>query len=95
MSRSHTAPPAGYRHEQAGLLRNEIGLLLGREHQVSITLFLRCERGEDPASHAEVGSPHVRALLRAFETQGNSAKIAGIHSRRLLFLREYRRLIVL
>ena len=81
--------------EEVGLFRDEIRLLLQREHQVSVALFLRCESGEDSAANAEIGPPHVRALFRAGEAQRNPAKIGGIQSRRLLFLRGYRKLIVL
>jgi hypothetical protein len=61
-------------------LPDKVCLLLRREHQVAVALFLRGKRGENPASHTEVGCPHVRALLYSFEAQSNLAEICHFHS---------------
>src|SRR5437667_6988528 len=85
MGGSHPSPSARNGHEKMGLLLDEVRLLLRREHQVAIALFLRGERREYPAPDAEVGRPHVRALFGAFQTQRNPAKICCIHCASLLF----------
>ncbi len=79
MSHSHSAPAARDRHEYFGLLRHELSLQGGSQHEIAVALTLRGEGREDSATHAEVGRPHVRPLLGAGEAQGEAAKIVGVH----------------
>jgi hypothetical protein len=79
VGRSHPSPAAWDGQKNVRLFGNEIRLLLRREHQVAVTLFLGGERGEYPASDAEIGRAHVRALFGTFQIQRNSAKIGYSH----------------
>src|SRR5713226_1833761 len=79
MGHAHPSPSAGNGHENLRLFRNELRLLLRREHQVAVALFLRGERSEDPAPDTEVGRSHMRAFFRAFQAPCNPAKICCIH----------------
>src|SRR5581483_1911321 len=65
--RSRAAPATVDRQEDVGHLADEVSLLLRGEHQVSVSLLLRGESGEDSASNAEIGGAHMRAFFRAFE----------------------------
>jgi len=49
-----------------------------RKHQVAVALFFGRQRGENPASHAEVSRTHVRAFVCAFEAQSKPAKINAL-----------------
>jgi len=73
------APPARDGNKQFGQLFHECGLLLGREHEIAVTLAFGGQRGEDSASHPEVSRPHVRAFDCPFEAQSNPSEIRHFH----------------
>jgi hypothetical protein len=58
---------------------DEIGLLLWREHQVSVTFALGRECREDPSVNSEIRRTHMGAFLCTFQAQSDPAKIGGIH----------------
>ena len=78
MRRSVLSPSAGDGQEQFGLLGDEFRLLLGREHQVSITLLYGGKRGEDAAADAEIDCAEVRTFLGAFEAERDAVEILGV-----------------
>jgi len=76
---SHSSPSAVNGQEDVRQFADKVGLLLRGEHQVAVAFVLRCEGGEDAASHAEVGGSHVRAFFCALEAQSNAAEVGSIH----------------
>lgn len=85
MRHTHASPAAGDGQKNLRRLADEVCLLLWREHQVSIALRLRRERGENPAAHAEVSRAHVRALFGALKAQSDAAKVCSCHRCELSF----------
>lgn len=59
MRRSHAAPSTVNGKKNIWEFSDESGLLLGREHQVSVALCLRSKRRKDPAAHAEIRMAHM------------------------------------
>lgn len=86
--RSAFSPSAGNGQEQFGLFSDELGLLLRREHQVSVALLHSGKRREDAAAYAEIDRAEVRAFLGPFEAERDAAEILDCH---LGSLRAYRR----
>src|ERR1700722_16622549 len=58
VGRPHLSPSMDGQ-ENVRQLPDKLRLLLRREHQVAVALFMVCKRGENSASHTEVGRPHV------------------------------------
>jgi hypothetical protein len=69
---------------------NKCGLLLRREHQVTVALTLGGERGKDSAANPEVRRPHVGTLFRAFEAKSDPAKISSVHPCAIILLESFR-----
>jgi hypothetical protein len=79
MGHSHPAPPTGNGQEKFRLVPNERRLLFRREHQITVAMGLRRERGENSPADTEIGRTHVRTFFDPLKTQGNAAKILGFH----------------
>lgn len=79
VGRAHAAPSAMNGEEDIGCFGDEVGLLPGREHEVSVTERFGGESGKDFAADAEVGRAHVRAFFGSVEAEGDAAKVSGSH----------------
>lgn len=73
------APSTGDGKEDVWSFGDELRLNFGREHEVSVSLVLGGERGEDAAANAEIGGAHVRAFFGTFEAQGQPAEVSRSH----------------
>src|SRR5579883_1231065 len=83
------APGAIDGREDGGLGVHEIVLLLRVQLDHSPGRVRIPERREDAAADTEIGVVHVDALLRAFESQGEAAKIIGHHGAVILIQRGF------
>ena len=73
------APAAGNGQKDIRSFGDELGLDIGREHQVSVPLFFRGERGEDAAANTEIRRAEVGAFFSAFKAECDAAEIGGCH----------------
>ncbi len=79
MSRSHTSPSTVNGKKNLRQLCNECGLLLGSEHQISVSLFGGGKGGKNSAVHAKVNCAHVGTFLSACQAERNTAEIIYGH----------------
>src|SRR4051812_41524313 len=76
---THPSPATGNGQKHSGKLFDKRGLLLRGEHQISVALTLRGQRGEDFPAHAEVRRTHVGMLLCTFQAEHQSSKVLYGH----------------
>ena len=76
---SHPSKTARNGKENLRLIFDERCLQFRREHQVSVTHFLRSKARELSAADAEIREAGMQSFFNAREAQRNSFKICRVH----------------